>query len=227
MYQKLRLMWRLSRAKRRLDDTKFLEKELFLIDNLVDGGTALDIGANKGIYSYMLAKVCDRVVAFEANQSLADKLRRALPRHCEVVAKAASDESGTATFYIPVEQDSGTADRPNVGSMERPKGPMREVTVETQRLDDFPVDDVRFVKIDVEGHEAAVLAGAWRLLEEHRPTVLLEILNPHGNEALRIFDRFKSMGYQCTQLQNRQLRAISKLPENNIYRNYIFLPSVE
>ena len=226
MYQKLRLMWRLARARRRLDDAKFLEKELFLIPNLVDGGTALDIGANKGIYSHMLAKVCDRVIAFEANKGLADKLRRALPRHCDVNATAASDKNGTATFYIPVEQDSGTADRPNVGSMERPEGPLREVTVETQRLDDLPVDDVRFVKIDVEGHEPAVLAGAWRLLEEHRPTVLLEILNPNGSEARDIFDRFKSMGYQCMQLQNRQLRAISKLPESNIYRNYIFLPSV-
>lgn len=224
MYQRLRLSWRIGRARRRMASKSFFEKELFLIDNLVDGGTALDIGANKGIYSYMLAKVCDRVIAFEANQSLADKLRRALPRHCEVFAKAASDENGTATFYIPVEQDSGTADRPNVGSMERPEGPMREVTVETQCLDDLPVDDVRFVKIDVEGHEAAVLAGAWGLMEAHRPTVLLEILNPNGSEARDIFKRFRSMGYQCMQLQNRELRAIPQLPESNVYRNYIFLP---
>ena len=224
MYQRLRLNWRIGRARRRMANKNFFEKELFLIDKLVDGGTALDIGANKGIYAHMLAKVCDRVVAFEANQNLADKLRRALPRHCEVVAMAASDETGSASFYIPVEQDRAAADRPNVGSMERPEGPMREVTVETLRLDELPVDNLRFVKIDVEGHEAAVLAGAWQMLETHRPTVLLEILQPQTQEARSIFDRFLAMGYHCMQLQNRELRAISRLPDSSLYRNYIFLP---
>lgn len=224
MYRRLRLAWRVGRARRRMASKTFFEKELFLIDNLVDGGTGLDIGANKGIYAHMLAKVCDRVVAFEANQSLADKLRRALPNHCDVIAKAASDENGTATFYIPVEDKRVAADRPNVGSMERPDGPMRELTVETLRLDDLSVENVRFVKIDVEGHEAAVLAGAWGLLETHRPTVLLEILEPQLAASRAIFDRFMDMGYQCMQLQDRELRALSQLPDSRTYRNYIFLP---
>ena len=142
-------------------------------------------------------------------------MRRALPRNCEVIGKAASNETGSASFYIPVEQDRVAADRPNVGSMERSDGPIREVTVET----------LRFVKIDVEGHEAAVLAGAWQKLETRRPTVLLEILQPQTQAARSIFDRFLAMGYHCIQLQNRELRAISRLPDSSLYRIYIFWPS--
>ena len=58
---------RIGRARGRVANENFFEKELFLIDKLVDGGTALDIGANKGIYTHMSVKVCDRVIAFEAN----------------------------------------------------------------------------------------------------------------------------------------------------------------
>ena len=101
---------------------------------------------------------------------------------------------------------------------------MREVKVETLRSDELPVDDLRFVKIDVESHEASVLAGVWKMLEAHRPTVLLEILRPQTQEARKIFDRFLAMGYHCMQLQNRELGAISRLPDTSIYRNYIFLP---
>lgn len=227
MYQRWRLNWRIKRARRRLDDPRFFEKELFLIDNLVDGGTAIDVGANKGIYAHMLAQVCDKVIAFEANEKLAKVLCAALPSHCEVLAKAASDENGTANFYIPLEEDNGAADRPNVGSMERPDGPMRVVSVETVRLDDMALDNVRFVKIDVEGHEAAVLSGAWKMLEQHKPTVLLEILEPATDKAKAIFDRFKNMGYGCMQLQGRELRALTALPQASDYRNYVFVPAAD
>ena len=56
----------------------------------------------------------------------------------------------------------------------------------TSRLDDFNLTDVGFVKMDVEGHELAVLQGASRLLETQRPTVLVEI--EQHSERSGVFD---------------------------------------
>ena len=47
-----------------MNDPRFHEKELFLLEFLVKGGTAIDVGANKGLYAYGLAKVANRVFVF-------------------------------------------------------------------------------------------------------------------------------------------------------------------
>jgi hypothetical protein len=47
--------------------------------------------------------------------------------------------------------------------------------VATHRLDDYELQNVGFVKIDVEGHELAVLQGATSLLGAQRPTLMVEI----------------------------------------------------
>ena len=54
-----------------------------------------------------------------------------------------------------------------------------EREVEVIALDDLDLDDVGFVKIDVEGHELEALAGAERLLGAQRPTVVLEAEQRH------------------------------------------------
>lgn len=223
-YQGMRLCWRLGRARRRLNDPDFFERELFLVDLFVSGGTAVDVGANKGIYSYMLSRVCDRVLAFEANKNLADNLRKALPANCEVFEKAVADQSGQAQFFIPQETKGRRVDRPNVGSMKKPKGPVREVLVETIRLDDVGLTDLSFLKIDVEGHEPAVMDGAWNTVKKNMPIILIEILDPSKKESKRIFDRLTDFGYRCVQLQKNSVRALDSFDKADIGRNYIFIP---
>lgn len=55
------------------------------------------------------------------------------------------------------------------------------------RLDDIIKDDVGFIKIDVEGHELAVLKGATSLINRCRPVLLVECEERHspgGTERL-------------------------------------------
>jgi len=80
--EKLKLKNRIRRAHSRRDDPRFHEREFFLLEFLAKGGTAIDVGANKGLYAYGLAKVADRVLCFEANPALAKKLKRAVPANC-------------------------------------------------------------------------------------------------------------------------------------------------
>lgn len=64
--------------------------------------------------------------------------------------------------------------------------------VPVRRLEEIVSGVPDFIKIDVEGFEAAVLEGAYHLLEKHRPIVQLEVL--HGKSVFRAF--FESLGYR-------------------------------
>lgn len=71
----------------------------------------------------------------------------------------------------------------------------QSVTVATRRLDDLGLGPVGLIKIDVEGHEGAVLRGAERTIETHRPAILVEAEERHHPGAvanLRAFMEAKS-----------------------------------
>src|SRR5262249_58005565 len=93
-----------------------------------------------------------------------------------------------------------------------------------------------FIKIDVEGHESAVLRGAKNLLTASRPVLLIELELRHNpnvfEEVWRVLD---PLGYQmkcCTQagLQPVDRARIGALqtgrPESNpnYVNNFVFEP---
>ena len=81
------------------------DKELTELDKIVPrGGVALDIGANRGVYSYKLGEICSRVIAFEPNPDIAETLRRLKRPNVEVCELALSDEGGTAELTIPASE---------------------------------------------------------------------------------------------------------------------------
>jgi hypothetical protein len=55
-----------------------------------------------------------------------------------------------------------------------------------------------FVKIDVEGAEALVLAGAARLLDAHHPIVLMEVHNAAAGRAA--IAQLTAAGYRCWRI---------------------------
>lgn len=60
------------------------------------------------------------------------------------------------------------------------------------RLDDF--QNIQFIKVDVEGHELAVLSSGETLLEKEKPLLYVEFNNHVGNPAL--LDYLWSLGYK-------------------------------
>jgi hypothetical protein len=77
--------------------------------------------------------------------------------------------------------------------------------VRTSAIDEefktMPTPDL--VKIDVEGSENAVLAGATRLLESHRPELIVEVLTP---EWRREVER-RLVGDRMPMLDERNMLA--------------------
>ncbi len=89
--------------RRIAEEVRSGEPELAVLAKLVPrGGTAIDIGANRGVYAYALSDIADQVVAFEPNPDYACFARCMLRGRAEVYEVALSDEPGRGTFYVPL-----------------------------------------------------------------------------------------------------------------------------
>lgn len=150
------------------------EVELRLLGNLVDRRrAAIDAGANIGTYSYFLRRHAAAVHAYEPNPELAQRLRAALPS-VRVRQVALSDKAAELTFSIPVDR-TGRANH-ELGSVAQTfAGEVRRFAVECTTIDLEALDDVGFIKIDVEQHEREVLRGGLGTIDRCRPVILVEI----------------------------------------------------
>jgi FkbM family methyltransferase len=168
---------------------------------------SVDIGANLGGYTRLLRKLSAQVIAYEPNPELAARLDRVFrfSRSVKVRRCALSDTSGVATMRIPSDHGRSTIEAGNdIGGREA-----SPVDVETRRLDEEPLGDVAFIKIDVEGHELAVLRGAEGLLRRSRPALLIEAseeLRPGALASVRAF--LEPLGYHGQVAENGRLRPV-------------------
>jgi FkbM family methyltransferase len=151
------------------------------------GGTAVDVGAWYGPWTRGLRRIADRVVAVEPTAELAGCLRAAYP-DVRVIEAVASDHAGTAELFLP----SGG---PGVGTSSVEYGSGTPVTVARVTLDDLDLRDVRFVKLDVEGHELPALRGAERTVRRDRPLLLVE-LEERIQPVRPVLDLLAGWGYR-------------------------------
>ncbi|MDX6743823.1 FkbM family methyltransferase [Actinocorallia sp. A-T 12471] len=149
-----------------------VEPELRRLHEFVSqGGTAVDVGGWFGPWTARLLRRADHVVTVEADPGLAALLAKTFPA-ARVIAAAASDRDGVATLYSPP-----TGPLVGVSTLERAEGVAS--TVKTITLDALNLSDVRFLKIDIEGHELPALRGAARTIQRDHPVILLELETRH------------------------------------------------
>ncbi len=184
------------------------------------GDTVCDVGANKGSFVYWLSRwvgTSGRVVAFEAQNDLAGRLDRICKAtsllNVKVEAKAVDATSGRRELYIPVRHQPGA-------SLNRPDLPDDEIVtagVATVALDDyFGVDQrISVLKVDVEGAELGVFAGAARILANCRPLLVFECENRHlnGGSVKDVFAHLESFGYGGHFVRAGRLLPMSRFDE--------------
>lgn len=204
LYYRIREREIASRERER-DTASFLQKsaQRRLMRRLCDRArTSLDVGAHRGDYTMEMVSASRRVVAFEPIPELVAKLRdlaRGAPGEMLVEPVALSNASGTAVLRIPHgKPGSSTLETENLhvaklAASER----VEEISVPLRRLDEYGYDDVQIVKIDVEGHQLAMLEGAAETFARCMPHVLIEIDNAHAADALDTVDaKLRAMGYE-------------------------------
>jgi FkbM family methyltransferase len=198
---------------------RMYEPELDLIRHAVrPGETAVDIGANYGLWCYHLSHALQpggRVVAFEPVPFTFRTLRliaRVLRfRGVELVEKGCGERPGRLTFTVPVQssgaiiaglvhmagRDDGRPGKERHARFDRTK----EITCEVVTVDDHLAGarNVTFLKCDIEGADLFALRGARKLLAEQRPTVVCEInpwfLEGFGLNTADLVQFFDGLGY--------------------------------
>jgi FkbM family methyltransferase len=143
------------------------------------GDRCLDIGANVGVHTVRLARLAGpagEVIAIEPDPELARRNARNTALNglgqVRVLQAAASARAGeSVSLYRAAEQDSNRA---RASLHPHPYLTGRAAQVETVTVDEACPGPVALIKIDVEGHEAAVVAGAARTIERDRPAIVFE-----------------------------------------------------
>ena len=186
------------------------EKEIELLSVLCEKGTlAIDVGANKGLYVDHLRAVGADVVAFEPYPHMAQQLQRFYSGSVNVRNVALSDRHGRAQLRLPKDNVSwATLAETNRLEMADPSRGFETVDVEVRMLDEFELSRVSFIKIDVEGHEEAVLKGAQGTLAANHPCLLIEIEERHNAGSVhRVAQMLAALGYQEYFLLDDELHS--------------------
>lgn len=153
---------------------------IFCARTLQSGMVAFDVGANLGYYTLLFADrvgASGHVVAIEPNPAtfalLEESVRlNGFEHNVRLVQAAATDRDGTLDLFVPrgepknatVAVDGG--DQPAESRVSVPGIPIDRLSAE--------LDQVDFLKIDVEGAEPAVLAGMSETIARFRPMIVLE-----------------------------------------------------
>ncbi|MCD4527411.1 FkbM family methyltransferase [Nocardioides sp. cx-173] len=153
---------------------------------------AVDAGANAGLYTYWIATSASHVHAFEPQPAIFDRLKASAPSNVTAHRVALSDTPGTATLHVP-ETGNGEASLHALGGGRL----TTEVTVELRTLDSYNLDDIGFLKVDVEGHEEELLRGAAETIRRHQPVLFMEIEERHNPGGIeRIVKQLSGWGYR-------------------------------
>jgi FkbM family methyltransferase len=168
------------------------------------GMSVYDIGANIGFFSLLAAKLAGangRVVAFEADPEIAQRLRENVGRNSGAVirveAKAVWSSAGEVSFARADVLESPDRGLGHVTEAQHAQDKAATIRIPAVALDEYAAASGApdFIKCDVEGAETEVFRGAQRLLEEKRPVILCEM---HGEENRRaVTEQLTRLGYRC------------------------------
>jgi FkbM family methyltransferase len=157
-------------------------REIFRVV-LSPGGIALDIGANVGWHTLLMARLVGeggRVLAAEANPHVRARLQDNLNLNrlggVEIIPYALGDSDGVLDFYAPDADDPDSGNGHVVAAGEKVEGNL--VRVEIRRLDAIAsvarIDRLDLIKIDAEGFEWPVLKGGEATIARFRPHIVFE-----------------------------------------------------
>lgn len=200
---------RLLRKRLRHDMTLSVLRQL-----VRPGDQVFDIGAYRGVYTLELARLVGargRVWAVEPFPPNVAAMARAVGRRKSVVVCpwAASDHRGRQALAVPVHRGRHLGALATLGSV----GVSTDaVEIDVRPLDDALSDDghdargVAFIRCDVVGHEASVLAGAAQTLRTSQPALLVEIEQRHQDSPVQgTFDLLQGHGYEGYFLRSSSL----------------------
>jgi FkbM family methyltransferase len=163
---------------------------------------------------------------FEPHPSCAAFLLKAFPRADVQQVALSNTTSEEAILQVPIWQGHLVEAGGFLANSPRDL-PTVSVSVPTRRLDDYGLVNVGFIKIDVEGHELAVIEGGLKTLEVSRPRILVECEERHRTSALAsVMTVLSGLGYlgMCLTISGLvQFANAQQAQRSALTNNFLFL----
>ncbi|MCA1218514.1 FkbM family methyltransferase [Streptomyces sp. 8L] len=220
----------------------FVEEEVAGLRPFVPrGAECLDIGAEYGLYTWMLSALAGPTGHIHSVEPLpgpshwlhtAARLLGA--RNVTVHRTALGERPGQGTLSLPVRRGLPVHGRAYL--TEGTDGPGPNAEFHTARIVRAPVrtldqlarrvglERLTFIKADVEGAELAVLRGGPETLRRFRPVLLLEIEDRHlakyGGDPGEVVEHLQGLGYGAHRHRNGRWVSVPRVTDD--CRNYLF-----
>lgn len=174
-----------------LEGARFIPERRILLPLLRPGMRVVDVGANIGYYLLLFQKGLagtGEVICIEPSPENLPELKRTIEANAftnvRLLEVALGETAGETKLRAGI--NSGVTDAQDAA-----------YTVPIRRLDEIVGERVDLLKIDVEGYEGQVLAGARTLLERHRPILFLEFhpaaISGFGRSTRTIFEQLRRL----------------------------------
>lgn len=154
-------------------------------------GCFLDVGANRGYYTIMVAKQGYKVHAFEPSPEALSTLTTDAEKYSNIIlhpyALGAMEKTGLLHLHLACGHDGFIKKSTDY------TGETAESRITT--LDNLEIKNIDVIKIDTEGYEYPILQGARETLVNQQPRLVIEIHEPQQEEHRRIKKYLRSLGY--------------------------------
>lgn len=196
----------------------------YLLDQVPEGGIAVDVGAHKGAYLYWLRKKVGphgKVFAFEPQPKLAQYLQATVARlgwkNVIVENMGVSAKNGVLPLYVPA-NTSGAS--PSATFCDQAAETASEkIEIDVVSLDQYfaarGITRIDFLKCDVEGHELEVFQGASQLFDRSQPTLLFECEGRHhaDGQISSVLDYLQAHGFDGEFFSQSEQLSLAKFDE--------------
>ncbi|MFH0730693.1 MAG: FkbM family methyltransferase [Pseudomonadota bacterium] len=202
----------------------------FLKSVVKPGDTVLDIGANIGFFTIVMADLIGETgksYSFEPLQRNFKLLKRSIEENkfddrATIEHAAVGETQGTLKLISPTETLNLGGAFLKTGDTKVPPGHIAE-DVTVIRLDNYLIQHpVKFIKIDIEGAELLALRGAMSILTEDKPIIMAELNPPQLKKVSKctsaeFISEMNKYGYNCYKLNSGKVgQKITSLSSDEI-----------
>ena len=233
----------LSIYKNSMGVSYYYDEDYLALQRIKNKGTILDVGAQYGQSMYAFYQLTEsKIISIEAVPELyevLDAFRRNFDtkNRVQVINVGVSDQSSELIWYEPSDPKiAGSFDKEFIDNRKL-EVQITEQKLPCKKLDDIVggIDDIWFIKLDVEGLEYKAICGCMETIKKNYPIILIE-QNEKTKQVIDCLKDYYEMFYYDVAMDSFKSSRISMLNcwliprreyRNNIVKEFVKNRGVE
>ena len=197
----------------------FGEKEikvLFkLVKNLNKDFYFFDIGANYGIYTFLIGKRAKKVFVFDPIEECINYIKKGFKhKDSEFLNKIVSIDNENREIKIPIVDNIKIFGRSSLNNtfQHYESRQLKSLSIDSfTNTKDLNKNNISIIKIDAEGHELSIIQGATKFLKNGKCILLIEIEKRHNQEFRDVFNNLVKLGFDIYIAEDNNLKKIDNI----------------